>query len=384
MKECRQCVTLIKHDEEICRECREFDPEPVDWQAKAQELKKLADSFKGKGDKYDFIVLLTGGKDSSFTLYYMTKVLNARVIAFTWDNKLIQKGAWTNINNAIEATGVDHHICQWEGDTTKRIFRMMFRQYGRVCFCVFWLRLFVIPFAVKERIPLIITGESEGQRLGDHTFELPTPEDNLDQIKNFYGVFYLMHKVAAKKQDPALLEVLNNQVFGPLKECVDRGLNNSFPVFVPLSNYVSWVDKDEIKELLKEHLDWQCPEDLYVHTSCSIEPIKGYMEYKSGLAETRSELSVSIRTGGVSREEALKDLQLMNMDGIRPDEAIKGFCNTFDISEEEFDEYLGRMYSDSKNILMNLIRRFYIKPRLSKVTKWIFGPKNEYGVWSKE
>ena len=29
---------------------------------------------------------------------------------------------------------------------------------------------------------------------------------------------------------------------------------------------------------------------------------------ETGLVETRSELSVSIRTGGVSREEALKDL----------------------------------------------------------------------------
>ena len=92
----------------------------------------------------------------------------------------------------------------------------------------------------------------------------------------------------------------------------------------------------------------------------------------SGLAETRSELSVNIRTGGVSREEALKDLHLINMDGIRPDETIKGFCDTFDISEQEFDQYLGRMYSDSKNIL-----RFYIKPRLNKVTKWVFGPKND-------
>ena len=98
---------------------------------------------------------------------------------------------------------------------------------------------------------------------------------------------------------------------------------------------------------------------------------------ESGLAETMSELSVSIRTGGVSREETLKDLQLKNMDGIRPDEAIKGFSDIFDISEQEFDQYLDRMCSDSKNILMNLIRRFYIKPRLNKVTKWVFGLKND-------
>lgn len=80
----------------------------------------------------------------------------------------------------------------------------------------------------------------------------------------------------------------------------------------------------------------------------------------------------------------LKDLQLVNMDGMTPDEAIKGFCDTFDISKQDFDQYLGRMYSDSKNILMNLIRRFYVKPRLNKVTKWVFGPKNEYGVWAKK
>jgi tRNA(Ile)-lysidine synthase TilS/MesJ len=92
MKLCDQCVTPVKKGVSLCKTCTTYKPVEVDWEKKAEELKTLVSLHQGKG-KYDVMVPLTGGKDSSFVLYYMTKVLRVRVLAFTWNNKLFSKTA---------------------------------------------------------------------------------------------------------------------------------------------------------------------------------------------------------------------------------------------------------------------------------------------------
>ena len=44
-----------------------------DWGARAKTFEKLVEDFRGKGD-YDCLVPFSGGKDSVWTLYYLTVI----------------------------------------------------------------------------------------------------------------------------------------------------------------------------------------------------------------------------------------------------------------------------------------------------------------------
>ncbi|MCK4731605.1 MAG: hypothetical protein KAT65_04020, partial [Methanophagales archaeon] len=57
----------IKFDDEgVCYPCRAYERgETVDWDARGEELEKLADKYRGSnGNYYDCIITASGGKDS--------------------------------------------------------------------------------------------------------------------------------------------------------------------------------------------------------------------------------------------------------------------------------------------------------------------------------
>lgn len=113
---------------------------------------------------------LTGGKDSSYVLYYMTKVIGARVLAFTFDNRLIRDFAWQNIENAVQSAGCDHVISRFDEEKLQLLYKAAFRSQGHICLCPLFLCLTIIPLAVKEQVPLVVSGFSSGQRGKDYTF----------------------------------------------------------------------------------------------------------------------------------------------------------------------------------------------------------------------
>lgn len=45
----------------------------------------LCNKIKGK-QKYDAVIMYTGGKDSGYAAYYLSKKLGLKVLAVTWDN----------------------------------------------------------------------------------------------------------------------------------------------------------------------------------------------------------------------------------------------------------------------------------------------------------
>jgi hypothetical protein len=80
-------------------------------------LQALVDKIKndGKGKKYDCIVGVSGGRDSTYTLYNAVK-LGLRPLAVHFDNGWNSEIAVQNIKNATEILNVDlhTHVADWE------------------------------------------------------------------------------------------------------------------------------------------------------------------------------------------------------------------------------------------------------------------------------
>ena len=89
---------------------------PLNENAKS-ELQKIVDKIKreGKNKKYDCIIGISGGRDSSFTLYKAVK-MGLRPLAVHFDNGWNSENAVRNIENLCAKLNVDlyTHVANWE------------------------------------------------------------------------------------------------------------------------------------------------------------------------------------------------------------------------------------------------------------------------------
>ena len=87
LKRCTKCLEpetheTIQYDEEgVCNICRahKVKHKKIDWAQKKKELDMLIEEYRGKYD-YDCIIPFSGGKDSTFTLYYLVKEYDLSLI----------------------------------------------------------------------------------------------------------------------------------------------------------------------------------------------------------------------------------------------------------------------------------------------------------------
>lgn len=114
MRQCERCVLNdsipgVKISEEgLCNLCTRT-PEVDVLRKKRNDLeKKLQEELTPSEDlNYDVVVAYSGGKDSSYTLYYVTEVLKLKALAVTIDNGYIAEQARKNAFSLTDALGVD-------------------------------------------------------------------------------------------------------------------------------------------------------------------------------------------------------------------------------------------------------------------------------------
>ena len=110
---CKKCligdyIPGMKIKDGICDLCRLHDR--LDKQNPMDEtIHYLIAKIKkaGKGKRYDCIVGISGGCDSSYLLYLATKVFKLHVLAVHLDNHWNTSQAENNMKNLVEALGVD-------------------------------------------------------------------------------------------------------------------------------------------------------------------------------------------------------------------------------------------------------------------------------------
>ena len=124
--------------------------------------------------------------------------------------------------------------------------------------------------------------------------------------------------------------------------------NNKIPIIKHLANtdyYKRWID---IVNIIKEELDWIAPigQNSLLHTSCKIEKLKDYCQYKlyknmksSTVPESIKEISAAVYLGYITREEGLNEINNTGY-GIEP-ECINHVFEFLDINRNEIDSIGG-------------------------------------------
>jgi N-acetyl sugar amidotransferase len=176
MKYCKHCLqpdtrpNTVFTTEGVCPACDYFARlQHVDWQERYEILEDLLAQYPRKGQEFDCIIGVSGGKDSTRQALWVRDKLGRKPLlaCLSYPPEQVTERGVDNISNLIEQ-GFDVVILAPAPQTWRRLMRESFDRFTN------WARstemaLFssVPQLAIRYEIPLILWGENPGLQLGD-------------------------------------------------------------------------------------------------------------------------------------------------------------------------------------------------------------------------
>lgn len=135
---CTRCIydesipNISFDGEGVCNYCRQIDALEAEYPTGREgeaKLQKLVDEMKaaGRGKKYDAVIGVSGGCDSSYLVHQMKEVYGLRLLAAHFDNTWNSTIATENIHNVLEKLGVDLFTIVVDNKEYDDIYRSFFR-----------------------------------------------------------------------------------------------------------------------------------------------------------------------------------------------------------------------------------------------------------------
>lgn len=355
LKRCARCILpetmpFIEFDEKgVCNYCRNYKK----IELKGEEaLKEFIIKYRNITDEPDCLVTFSGGRDSSYGLHYIKKVLKMNPIAYSYDWGMITDLARRNQARLCGQLGVEHILVS--ADIKKK------RENIRKS-VIAWLKkpdLGLVPLFMagdkqyfyhanrlrkENKIKLIVFCENPYEKTDFKSgFCGVRPKFKTDNIYNlswmnkiilftYYGKKFLFN--------PAYL---NKSLLDTLGAYISYYLMPHQLFF--LYHYIHWDEKEIMSVLTKEY-DWEI--DHGAKTTWRIgdgtAAFYNYIYYiLAGFTENDTFRSNQIREGILMREEAL---QLVEEENRPRYDSIKWYCDAIGL---DFEATLKRINSISK------------------------------------
>jgi amino acid adenylation domain-containing protein len=285
----------------VCNFCRAYD----DYKDRAKQYFKSMDELRVVVEKikatrtgdYDCVVLLSGGKDSTYMLYQLVE-MGLKPLAFTLDNGFISEQAKANIRRVVNALGVDHVF--GKTPAMNAIFVDSLRQHANVCNgCFKTIYTLATNLAREKGIRTIVTGLSRGQffetRLTPDVFLAPNFDANkIDET-------ILEARKAYHRRDDVISRSLDVDVFR------DDAVFNDIQ-FVDFYRYCT-ISLDEMYAFLSQHAPWVRPSDTGRSTNCLINDVGIWLHKRQrGYHNYALPYSWDVRLGHKTRDAAIDEL----------------------------------------------------------------------------
>jgi len=373
---CSRCMIDAGHGVDmdsfgICSYCRLIEGFP--WiisriGSSEDVLSQRLGLFQDQG-KYDCIVGLSGGKDSSYIVYLLKTKYNARVLTFTLDNGFLTGYARDNIESIVRGFCVDHIWVRPEKDIQRRLYAVNLNKECWPCSaCVHMGETSIWKLAYEHRVPFIISGRTPEQILRRPSRELMRQEDSL-LFDNFSGYDRgRVLKMAVQTLQRIKLE--KRWLFGDHEKPLQENIS-----LYPTDNTIASDDfapeylafflyekHDEIKmmETLERNTSWRNPEKkgLLSHLDCTAHDAAGYLYYRRHKVPFIGlEISALVRLNQMSKEQA-RGIYLDEIDSLSayPEESINALASVSGISPHEI-----RMLPEKIRI------KRYVKDRIKKI-----------------
>ncbi len=357
MRYCKRCLQpdtrpgIVFDDEQICFACRyEESKATIDWAAREAELKGFAEEAKAeakkRGNIYDCIIGVSGGKDSTFQAVYAKEKLGLNPLLINCMPDEITEVGQKNINN-LNNLGFDIISIRPNPIVAKKLARKSFFERGNIIaaseYCL-WASSYIM--AVKFNIPLIIQGENAALTLGAAKNQEPTG--------NAFSVMQL-ETIRGASVD-SFVDLSNNITEKDLflykiptvEEMQAKGIKAIF-----LQYYTKeWSQVSNADFAIARGLTGRTDDlhDLgryrrYTALDCDLQIPNQMIKYlKFGFGYATDEICYDIREGRFSREDG--KWYVNEYDGLCGQQYIAKACKYLSITEAEFwevvDKYVNR------------------------------------------
>jgi len=314
---CTRCIVpetfpSISFDEAgVCSLCATHRPPPVLGEDRLREVLSAQ-----KGAVYDCVVPVSGGKDSTYILYYATEVLGLRTVAVNYDSGFQSPLAAENARTACAVLEVPLLVVSANRDTQVRMLRealliseIIGAFFGTCMNCEVNIRTAAINVARRHKVPFILYGSSQvedilGHRfLGPRAFLRRIPIQSLLPLAG-HVARYSLHSVRQRIE----MGVPLWHRFLPFG-------NVPFPTPTPqvvyYFEYVVWDSLDKVA-FLQERLGWRSPADQEQRFDCTLHCLGNHRWIRdTGISMDGYTYSTMIREGRAAREDVIRKERLI-------------------------------------------------------------------------
>lgn len=350
-KICSNCVMdtsdpNIKFDEKgVCERCNEFKTQILQpWnygKGHEQELKTILDKIKtdGRGKKYDCLLGMSGGFDSSYMLHFAIKELKLRPLVFHVDAGWNIPFAEENIQRMVDKLGIDLKVEKIDWNEI-RDFQLAYFKSGVPHLDTPQDNAFVAVldnYALKYGIKYILNG-------GNISTEVIVNPNSW----SYWGTDLKHNKDIARRfgtvvmKDYPFTSVLRRKLYMPYVKGVR---------VIKLLNYIPYI-KNEAEELLINEYGWKPYKQKHFEDILT-KFLEGYwLPLRFGYDVRRPQFSSLILTGQMTREEALRKLKEPALSAEEADELFCLVASRLEITKNELEAYMNmplKSYKDYKN-----------------------------------
>ena len=344
MRSCSNCLlpetaeATTFDSQGTCSVCKqiEYKEEKVDWPDRRRQLDELVSLYKDKG-LYDCIVPFSGGKDSTYQLWYIVRELKLKPLVVRFDHGFYRPILEKNNKRTFKILGVDVVQFTPSWHVVRELMLESLKRRGDFCWhCHTGIYAHTMQVALRYSTPLLFWGESLAEYQSFYTYE---EMEEVDEKR-----FNRAMNLGMTSDD--MYEFLNGRIskrdlypfsYPPRKDLRALGCRS-----VCLGNYIKWDTKKQVS-IIKEELGWEGdqvegipPEFDYEKIECHMQGIRDYLKYiKRGFGRTNHLANIEIRNGRMTREvgERLEK----EYDGKRP-VSLDIFLEYLHLTEEEFLE----------------------------------------------
>ena len=284
-----------------------------------ERLQRLKSKFV-ENDKYDCMIGLSGGRDSSYVAYYVGVVLKLRPLLFVNDNGMMPIETKQNIQRIAERLNTDVVIRQRD---MRHVVGKVISHWvkspspamiGTFCTgCMTGINGGAMAVADEYKTHLIVTGSGgELASIGaGFPLQLITSSMDLSNTKLLKG---FGRELLKNPRYAMSLGLMGNAAVEAFYRFTWRDYARSKLASISLYSFVEW-NEAEINATIKRELGWQRPAGATNdwRTDCKLHRIKEYL-YERTIGFTKNDvlLSCLIRREEITRKEALERMEKEN------------------------------------------------------------------------
>lgn len=348
LRRCSRCgipetYETIEFDSQgVCNVCRqrEFRQEKIDWPARKLQLDELIERYRGKYD-YDCIVPFSGGKDSTFTLYFLMKEYNLKPLVVQFNHGFMRPNLLENNQRTFKQLGVDVISFTPNWRVVKRLMLEALIRKGDFCWhCHTGIFAYPMQVALQAQVPLVLWGEPSSEYTAYYDYRDDVVEE-VDEVRfNRYTNLGITAEDMAgmiSSDFPLDPRDLKPYTYPPIRDLKKLQYRS-----VCVGSYIPWDAKKQA-DLISRELGWKgdrvegMPAGMYDYEKieCYMQGVRDYIKFlKRGYARVTQMTALDLRKGEITKQEA--DRLIIEHEGRRPP-SLDLFLDYLGLTEAEFN-----------------------------------------------